>query len=134
MVEFAIFKLSKWSYQDQGGSKRAGHNNQQWHYFCNSPSGLETPYASHVCTYSKSLNIGNSIIGIFAIPGSLYFLDYQGKFDYHDFSRKIPILEVNKCFVVNLKIQLSGFFEIFGHTCPDIQGLAVHTLGSTRCT
>ena len=27
---------------------------------------------------------------------------------------------------MNLKIQLSGFFEIFGHPCPDIQGLAVH--------
>ena len=28
---------------------------------------------------------------------------------------------------MNLKIQLSGFFEIFGHPCPDIQGLAVTT-------
>ena len=28
---------------------------------------------------------------------------------------------------MNLKIQLSGFFEIFGHPCPDIQGLAVST-------
>ena len=27
--------------------------------------------------------------------------------------------------MVNLKIQLLGFFEIFGHPCPDIQGLAV---------
>ena len=26
---------------------------------------------------------------------------------------------------MNLKIQLLGFFEIFGHPCPDIQGLAV---------
>ena len=44
------------------------------------------------------------------------------KFDYRDFSRKIPIIEVNKCSVVNLKIQLSGFFEIFGHPCPDNRG------------
>ena len=41
------------------------------------------------------------------------------KFDYRDFSRKIPIIEVNKCSVVNLKIQLLGFFEIFGRPCPD---------------
>ena len=27
---------------------------------------------------------------------------------------------------MNLKIQLSGFFEILGHPCPDIQGLAVY--------
>ena len=26
---------------------------------------------------------------------------------------------------MNLKIRLSGFFVIFGHPCPDIQGLAV---------
>ena len=29
---------------------------------------------------------------------------------------------------MNLKIQISGFFEIFGYHCPDIQGLAVVVL------
>ena len=68
------------------------------------------------------MNIGNSIIGILTIPGffswslqSKSFLDYREIFDYRDFSGKIPIFEVTKCFVVNLKIQLSGFFEIFRH-------------------
>ena len=50
--------------------------------------------------------------------------------EYRDFPGKIPIFEVNKCNVVNLKILISGFFEIFGHLCPDIQGLAVLTI---RC-
>ena len=71
---------------------------------------------------------------------SAFFLDLQSKsflnyrekigkkFDYRDFSRKIPIIEVNKCSVVNLKIQLSGFFEIFGHPCPDNRGPPVFVI------
>ena len=34
---------------------------------------------------------------------------------------------------MNLKIQLSGFFEKFWHPCPDIQGLAVTSWHSAIC-
>ena len=38
----------------------------------------------------------------------------------------VPIIEVDKCSVVNMKIQyVSGFFEIFGYPCPNNQELSV---------
>ena len=35
---------------------------------------------------------------------------------------------------MDLKIQLSGSFEIFGHPCPDIQGLAVVQIMYLSCS
>ena len=87
-------------------------------------SKLKTGYLSYkfavVPMYSKSL-----IIGILAIWIFLNYLDYWEKFNYHDFS--VPIIEVDKFSVVNLKIWLLGIFEISGHPCPDNQGLNVCT-------
>jgi hypothetical protein len=82
-----------------------------------------------IYNYSQSSIIRNLIIGSSQYRDFFnghYLLRISGfsqeKFDYQDFSRKILIIEVNKCSVVNLKIQLLGFFEIFGHSCPDNRG------------